>query len=265
MLRLDDPNVRQSKLGGKNFLIFKNDNGVSEVIRKSGSYASSEVAAYIKILEKNSFFVDVGSNIGAILFQLSNRVKNFSALGFEPIKYYYDLSIINLFNTESVNIFNFAIGNCKKLSYAPVINTGGVGNYGSVNLDFNTGRRLPVPMIRLDDFILLREKRPGLIKIDVEGSEAEVLEGCSGLVNSEIIVSFEGDRRKSAMSAVQKALALFQNVYACRFGGSGELVSIMFFASNKRLDLSEFGMFEPITTSAEYDQILSKFNIVPHP
>ena len=63
-------------------------------------------------------------------------------------------------------------------------------------------------MIRLDDFILLREKRPGLIKIDVEGSEAEVLEGCSGLVNSEIIVSFEGDRRKSAMRAVQKALVL---------------------------------------------------------
>ena len=163
-----------------------------------------------------------------------------------------------------MNIFNFAIANCKKISYALVISTKGVGNYGSVNLDFNTGRRLPVPMFSLDDFTLLREKRPGLIKLYVKGSKSEVLDGCSGLVNSDIIVSFEGDRRESAIRAVQQALVLFRNVYACRLGGDGELVSIMFFPLNKRLDLSEFGMFEPVTNPADYDQILSKFDIVPH-
>ena len=123
----------------------------------------------------------------------------------------------NFSNIKNIDLFNLAARNEIILATAPVINTRGVGNYGSVNLSFNTGRTLPVPMIRLDRFLLDIGVKPRLIKIDVEVMEDQVLEGCTGLVDSQMVVAFEGDRRSAAMRAISMALSMSQNVYACRF------------------------------------------------
>ena len=69
-----------------------------------------------------------------------------------------------------------------------------------------------MPMIRLDRFLLDIEVKPRLFKIDVEGMEDQVLEGCGGLVDSQMMVAFEGDRRSAAMRAISMALSMFQNV-----------------------------------------------------
>ena len=81
-------------------------------------------------------------------------ILNIILVSFEKIKYFYDLALTNLSDIKNIDLFNFAAGNKIKLATAPGINTRGVGNYGSVNLSFNTGRTLPVPMIRLDRFLL---------------------------------------------------------------------------------------------------------------
>ena len=71
MLR-SDPNIQNSRLNGSDFLPFKNDNGVSKIIHQTGTYADEEISFYKNILDENPVFIDVGANIGAMLFQLSN-------------------------------------------------------------------------------------------------------------------------------------------------------------------------------------------------
>ena len=260
-----DPNIQNSRLNGSDFLTFKNDNGVSKIIHQTGTYAEEEINFYKNILDENPVFIDVGANIGAMIFQLSKMMPNIRLVGFEPIKYYYDLALKNLSDIKNIDLFNFAAGNEIKLATAPVINTRGVGNYGSVNLSFNTGRTLPVPMIRLDRFLLDIGVKPRLIKIDVEGMEDQVLEGCAGLVDSEMVVAFEGDRRSAAMRAISMALSMFQNVYACRFESGKNVVSIMFFASNAHLNPRDFAIIEPVKKNTEYDLVMEKLNIIPRP
>jgi len=243
-----DPNIQNSRLNGSDLLTFKNDHGVSKIVHQTGTYAEEEINFYKNILDENPVFIDVGANIREILFQPSHMMPNKELGDFERIKYFFDI--------KQVDLFNFAAENENNLATAPVINTRGVENYGSVNLSFNTGRTLPVPMIRLDRFLLDIEVKPRLIKIDVEGMGDQVLEGCGGLVDSQMVVAFEGDRRSAAMRAISMALSIFQNVYACRFESGKNVVSTMFLGSNAHLNLRDFAFIEPVKKNTEYDLIM---------
>ena len=101
-----DPNIQNSRLKGSDFLTFKNDNGVSKIIHQTGTYAEEEINFYKNILDENPVFIDVGANIGAMIFQLSKMMPNIRLVGFEPIKYYYDLELTNLPDIKNIDLLN---------------------------------------------------------------------------------------------------------------------------------------------------------------
>ena len=67
------------------------------------------------------------------------------------------------------------------------------------------------------------------------------------------------------MREISMALSMFQNVYACRFESGKNVVSIMFLASNAHLNPRDFAIIEPVKKNTEYDLIMEKLNIIPHP
>ncbi len=252
-----------SELLGRKFYTFKNDNGVSKIIHENGFYSDDEIKNYLKFLGAGDYFIDVGTNIGAVSFSMATLNSRIKVIGFEPIKYYYDLAAQNLWPLQNVQIYNYAVGAAPALSSAPVINDAVIGNYGAISLKIQTGRSLPIVMIQLDAFLAALNVKPSVIKIDVEGMEAEVLKGCDGLVDDDLIIAFECDRREAALRALTEAHRRFKYVVACKFKVLEGVGSIMMFASNDAKIVGTLTNGIQLMQAHDYDKAMEHLKITP--
>ncbi len=91
--------------------------------------------------------------------------------------------------------------------------TVGTGAAGSINPEHaKTAKKRNssffIPMITLDKVVLGRNAIPDLVKIDVEGAEAEVLKGCKGIAGQQqtrffVEMHSNGDMRKNAETVLE--------------------------------------------------------------
>jgi len=157
------------------------------------------------ILEKNITFYDIGANTGyyGILaaFLDKQKIKTYS---FEPLIEY--VNCINesalLNHLDNIKVFNFALGNENK---SKQIQLAGSGSSLDTNfLDNPNLQTREIQVRKLDDLILENNlSLPDFIKIDVEGYEYEVLQGCLETIKKsqpilfiEIAYSLKSLRRK---------------------------------------------------------------------
>jgi FkbM family methyltransferase len=134
-----------------------------------------------KILQKElkdaRLFIDVGAHVGYYTLLASKIAKEVIAL--EPDPFNYKLLRINLRINGISNVYalNIAASNYTGTGiYASYIkNTGKLLTQKS-NRDNNMSR-IKIKVVKLDDLLLKIGKIPDVIKIDVEGSEIQVLEG----------------------------------------------------------------------------------------
>lgn len=136
------------------------------------------------LLEKtanNSVFVDVGANVGQTLIKFKSINNNMEYIGFEPnpacMKYLYALVEMNRFENISLYTLGLSLKNEIQHLYADNIHASGA----SVIKDFRKKKKIVytmnVSLVRGDDFFINLEKKIGLVKIDVEGFESDVLIG----------------------------------------------------------------------------------------
>jgi FkbM family methyltransferase len=151
-----------------------------------------ELLIYIKNLNLNGVYIDVGGNIGNHSLFFLNHCRSTKLYVFEPEDFCYKILVKNLIkNTKKEYVLNnLAIWNRKvdlKLIRFESFNNTGMSKVFEVNE--NDNEELLIKANSLDNIISFNENIV-LIKIDAEGSEQKVLEGAINLIklNMPIII-----------------------------------------------------------------------------
>lgn len=131
---------------------------------------------YDELLQTDKVFVDIGAHIGTYTWTCAKKAYHTYSFECNPQAFCYLAANIALNKLEfKTNIYNCALGNEEKVATYYIRSNDGGGNGVKVlsELD-NSLKKIDVQMKTLDSFNITNI---GLIKIDVEGFEKEVLEG----------------------------------------------------------------------------------------
>jgi FkbM family methyltransferase len=167
-------NVEYNIQGFKDEHIFKQ-------INDKGFYEKG-LLEYIKNLNIYGVYIDVGANIGNHSLFFANHCNSKKVISFEPEVECFELLKYNT-NTNSkkeILINNLGVWNTKEKLFIKKF-----PNYKNMGLstivDKKTDNTYEINLISLDEFVCLEEKI-GLIKIDVEGCELNILNGSKKII-----------------------------------------------------------------------------------
>lgn len=122
-------------------------------------------------IDKNDVIVDIGANIGEFSLGINKLLKNQNIISIEPDPTEFAVLQKNLNVLKSIKIYNYALSN-KNSHMTFYLNN----NSGDSSLDNKSENKIIVKTKTLDH-LLKYEKSIGLIKLEAEGHEPEVLEG----------------------------------------------------------------------------------------
>ena len=168
----------------------KNDKYIGRSLDLYGEWSQRSCGQLLQFLAPDDTVCDIGANIGAMTLMFARHVPHGAVYAFEPVRAHYQLLVTNVTLNELTNAvpFHAAVGAASGRIVAPRLDLSTAANLGAIALEkFSEGEE--VPLIRLDDLEL---PRCGLLKIDVEGMELDVLRGavrtierCSPLIFAE--------------------------------------------------------------------------------
>lgn len=166
-------------------LYFPNDMYVGRSLDLYGEYSEGEVIFYNWVSQWGGDAIDCGANMGAITVPLAKKFDHVFA--FEPQKIIFRLLRANTADLLNVTSYNSAVGSGDGLIQFPVLNYALSNNYGGMGREIKVaeGALLENIQVRqLDKVDAIRQSdKIGLIKIDVEGMESEVIEGAMATID----------------------------------------------------------------------------------
>ncbi|HCC00914.1 MAG TPA: hypothetical protein DEP42_06855 [Ruminococcaceae bacterium] len=166
--------------------VFTNDDPIGKSLLTYGEWAEAEITFLSTFIGLGSSVVDIGANIGNHTLAFAKRVGPLGLVtAVEPQKQLFDamnetLSRNKMFNVKSINA---AAGKNIKNAYVPEVDYSEHVNSGAIKLqdeNSSTGNLKAVPTVRVDDLNL---DSCHLVKIDVEGMEADVLSGMAKTIS----------------------------------------------------------------------------------
>jgi FkbM family methyltransferase len=192
------------------FLVNRHDMYMGQALLQYGECCESEVQSLNALIDASKGTVlEVGTNIGTHTIPLAKRLakEQRNMIVFEPQPFIFQNLCANLaLNViQNVRAWPFAVGArmdevfFDKQDYVATSNS----NAGGVSMheDF-TGGQIGVPCIRLDDFI--EGESIGVMKIDVEGFEVQVLIGAEKLIEAcHPLISIENDRPAQSKELIE--------------------------------------------------------------
>ena len=167
-----------------NFSYYDTDEMIGSSLDLYGEYSQFELEFLLSMLNKNSVVYDVGANIGYHTTAFASVAKKVYA--FEPHPKNYALLEQNTKNLDHVYIGKYAVSNSNTTCYITDYNPEITGNFGMVKVT-NDFSGIETTAIALDTAGL---DLPDMIKIDVEGSELQVLQGCKTIIQQKCPVIF---------------------------------------------------------------------------
>ena len=164
-----------------------------------------DTTSWIDTFPSDSVFWDIGANVGT--FTIYAGEKNLQVIAVEPSYLNLDLLTRNVISnqlSQNVTIIPFGVGestSLKKLYLSSKqLTWGGAHNSLGLNIGFD-GQPLQDPVslnsmcFSIDDLVeMLGINSPTHIKIDVDGLEAEVLQGCTNCLKHVKSILIEVDR-----------------------------------------------------------------------
>jgi len=174
-----------------------------------GEYSYGEVQLFEQVLRPGEVVVEVGANIGAHTLALAKAVGPAGRVfAFEPQRILSQTISANLALNSITNgvIRNEAVGAAAGVLAVPSLDYCAAANYGGLPLGPEAGwleKKVPfeeIPVVTLDSVQLLRCR---LLKIDVEGMEADVLRGAKETIaRCRPLLYVENDRVDKAVELV---------------------------------------------------------------
>ena len=182
-------------LGGK-------DDGVALRFFWNGFYEKYTLKTWSEFAKKmNGFVLDIGAHTGSYSLAALAANKNLNVLSFEPHYMNFARLILNFnankFNTN--NVFMCCVGDENKfVPFSTSSNIGYLTSGGSVGhkvgSTVNTIQQVALDSFLIDEVI----KNINLIKIDVEGYEANVLKGMKKILKHKPTIFFECIEKNTA-------------------------------------------------------------------
>lgn len=159
----------------------------SKTIRNNYPYGRDWLFDIKRILEQATVIIDAGANVGDTSRDLNYWFTDASIFAFEPVKNTFSILTKNSSEKENVHPVNMGLGSKNEkinilLSSENTINSLKITEV----YDHITGSE-EIDVIRLDHFLATKNlTHIDILKIDVEGFEFEVLNGCGALIDTQI-------------------------------------------------------------------------------
>jgi FkbM family methyltransferase len=182
---------KKSRLYFDNKLVCFSHDKISTSINLNGIYEKRDLDILFSFFKKyginteNSIALDIGANIGNHSIYFKNHFKK--VLSYEPLMTTFEVLKINTRRFENIEIYNFGISN-QNGEFSMKVDP---ANIGGSKVDSSAScEDLKFEFFTLDYLKLNQEI--GMIKIDVEGHEYEVLKGAEKTIKKHMpIVLFE--------------------------------------------------------------------------
>lgn len=197
-------------LGGK-------DDGVALRFFWNGFYEKYTLKTWAQLAQEiNGFVLDIGAHTGSYSLAALTANKNLNVLSFEPHYMNFARLILNFnankFNTN--NVFMCCVGDENKfVPFSTFSSVGYLTSGGSVGQKVGATVN-SVQQVALDSFLIDEVIRNiHLIKIDVEGYEANVLKGMKKILGHKPTIFFECIEKNSAKLVEEILFSYGYNFY----------------------------------------------------
>ena len=192
------------------FLALINDQFIGRSLIFTGEYSSDEFQLLASLCLRDHAVLEVGANIGAISVPLARYLNGIGGklYCYEPQQTIFNILCANmaLNGIENVVLKGIGLGEKFGSSFYELPDYGKLGNYGDVclteGLSENMDSREIKTLVSTLDKELMDESIPiGLIKIDVQGMELNVLKGGEKTIEKHRpILYFENDIPEKSMA-----------------------------------------------------------------
>ena len=178
--------------GNKRFVTFAHDY-IGSFIAVDGLFERIELHGLISYLERyypkifSKVLIDVGANIGNHTVYFSDHFKR--VVAFEAHPEIHKILSFNTSTTDNIEVYNIGLSDCdQKLNIKSDLL-----NMGASRIDFSDDNSDLMPVnLKVGDQVLSEISDIGVIKIDVEGMEKNVLRGLvKTIVKQRPIIIFE--------------------------------------------------------------------------
>lgn len=174
------------KVHKHSFAYFFNDT-TSNQINLLGVYEYNELNEIINFIKNKNLCLDIGANIGNHSIFFSKFFKK--VYSFEPHPKILPLLKYNVKNIRNIKIFNYGLSDKKKKI---LISDGNHHHLGGSSI--NASGITKIKVNKLDN--IFKNKKIDFIKIDVEGYELKVLNGCKKILkHNSAILNIEFDAK----------------------------------------------------------------------
>jgi FkbM family methyltransferase len=169
------PSLARTDSSVGDFIIYKNDQIVSQAIALFGEYCHAEIKIMSRYLDKDSLYLDIGTNIGYHARAVNHEV-GCNVMAFEPHPSHFCVAAYNC-QGKNILLYHTALGNKTGSIELKNFDENTGGNYGDLTtITDDIEDVIKVPLKKLDSFNL---EKCTLMKIDVEGAELDVLKGAN--------------------------------------------------------------------------------------
>ena len=184
-------------------LFLSRDQYIGRSLDLYGEFSELEARAIGQLLRANDVVVEAGANIGAHTVHIAKLVgAQGLVLAFEPQRVIHELLCANVALNElfQVRPYRAALGRNVGTIKVPNLDYASESNFGGLSLsESSTGEE--VPLYALDSFALPSLR---MLKVDVEGMEAEVLSGArKTIARLRPVLYVENDRRAKSESLIR--------------------------------------------------------------
>lgn len=184
-------------------LALPGDRFLTRCLEVYGEFSPGEWKLLEQVIRPGMIVVEVGANIGAHTVAMARACRPGPLYAFEPQRRVFQILCANLALNDVDNVVALpeACGAAPGSASIPPLDYAAAGNFGGVSLQAAGQPGERVRVIRLDD---LQLPGCGLLKVDVEGFEHEVLTGAAATIaRARPVLYVENDRPEHQRSLIQ--------------------------------------------------------------
>jgi FkbM family methyltransferase len=184
-----------------------NDFFIGKAILEYGEYGEIEGQFLRELFVRPGAIVEIGANIGTHTLALARQAaqQQREMFAFEPQPFVFQNLCANLALNGITNVraWPWACGANTETVYFSSPDYNALGNFGGVSMHVSPAHQdIAIPCVRLDD--VLADHPVGLMKIDVEGFELDVLRGAVDLLAaSRPVLYLENDRVDKSQALIE--------------------------------------------------------------